>query len=117
MDTTPSRFARLGQFNQQDEETSDLTLPDDLTALTDEEIKEALATAKANGAEIYGDGTRDFSDEDTEKLDALATLVDELTTEDAKREAALAERREKAASFAAKFQTEEPVEDPVPGLR
>lgn len=34
MDTTPSRFARLGQFNQQDEETSDLTLPDDLTALT-----------------------------------------------------------------------------------
>lgn len=114
MDTTPSRFARLGQFNQQDEETSDLTLPDDLTALTDEEIKEALATAKANGAEIYGDGTRDFSDEDTEKLDALATLVDELTTEDAKREAALAERREKAASFAAKFQTEEPVEDPEP---
>ena len=114
MDTTPSRFARLGQFNQQDEETSDLTLPDDLTALTDEEIKEALATAKANGAEIYGDGTRDFSDEDTEKLDALATLVDELTTEDAKREAALAERREKAASFAAKFQTEEPMEDPEP---
>lgn len=114
MDTTPSRFARLGQFNQQDEETSDLTLPDDLTALTDEEIKEALATAKANGAEIYGDGTRDFSDEDTEKLDALATLVDELTTEDAKREAALAERREKAASFAAKFQTEEVVEEPEP---
>ena len=72
MDTTPSRFARLGQFNQQDEETSDLTLPDDLTALTDDE--------KVKASEV------DYMDVSPKQLVSVATaMIPFLENDDANR--------------------------------
>lgn len=82
-----------------------LTIPEDLTALSDEDLA-ALATRAGEAFDgLYGDGTADLSTDDLATLASLTEGIEALAAEQATRESAAQERRDQAAALAARRQS------------
>lgn len=77
-------------------------IPDDLTAVSDEELASLHEQALANFDQMYGDGVG-LSDEDFQVLSDLTEGIERLTGELSSREAAATERAEAAAELAARI--------------
>lgn len=91
-----------------------LVIPEDLTALTDEEV--ATLAARSNEAfdALYGDGSATLSDEDMTALADLTTGIEALAAEQARRDDAQTERREAAAALAARVHLSTDTAEPDP---
>lgn len=92
----------LTEFNDQSEDDS-LTIPEDLSTLSDEDLAELHNTAAEAFNALYGDGSGPFSDADLATLSTLTDAVEALQAEVSAREAAQAERAEAAAELAARI--------------
>lgn len=82
-----------------------VTIPEDLTTLSDEDLTALHADAVEAFRGLYGEGA-DFSDEDLTVLSDLADGIEALAAEVTSRQALAAERAEKAAALAAKVDSE-----------
>lgn len=114
---TRSPLTFLTAYAEQADEVggeNSLVIPEDLTALSDEELGTLHTDANEAFAALYNGGQ--VSPDDLETLAALTDGIEALQTETERREAAAAERSEQAAALAARiqFSTEEPV-DPDAG--
>lgn len=87
-----------------------LVIPEDLTALSDEELEGLRSQAQDAFAALYGDG-EDLTTEDLQALESLTEGIEALSAEHATREAAAAERRETAAALAARVNPDFAAED------
>jgi hypothetical protein len=89
-------------------------IPEDLTALSGEDLAAALAEARAEAVALNAKPEADFTDEDLDRLDALTAFVEAGETVEAEAEAAatakaerVAAARAKAADIAAKAEADE----------
>lgn len=101
---------RLDQFEDQTPE-QDATIPEDLTALTDEQLHELHEQAVEEFNALYGEG--DVSEEDMATLNDLTEAIERLAAEVTQREQAAAERAEQAAELARRVngQDDEPTDE------
>ena len=97
--TTRRSVAFLTEFEDQSPDT--LEIPEDLTALSDEDLA-ALATHATEAFNtLYDGGNADLSEADLEALSAIAEGLQALQAETATRGEAAAERAQRAAELAA----------------
>lgn len=91
-----------------DEQTppSDLVIPEDLTALSDDDLSALTEQAEAAFNDLYADGA-DLSADDLDALTGLADGIDALHAEQGTRAAAAQERADAAAALAARVRGEE----------
>lgn len=106
---------RLTTFSAADQPADDtLTIPEDLTTLSDEELQDLGSRAATAFQALYGDGET-LSAEDLNTLTVLTEGLEALQAEQEVRVAAAAERGEQAAALAARLNpdafTVEAVED------
>ena len=83
-------------------------IPEDLTALSGEDLAAALAQARAEATDLHGVAEADFSDDDLDRLEALTAFIEagsareaEVTAEASAKAERLATVRGKAAEIAA----------------
>ena len=84
-----------------EESEDDLVIPEDLTALSDEDLNALHEQAVAAFDGVYGEGS-DLSEEDLATLSGLTEGIEAISAEQATREQARAERAEQAAELAAR---------------
>lgn len=92
-------------YADQSEVEDTLTIPEDLSTLSSEDLASLQTQASEAFDDLYGDG-KDFSDDDLEALSVLTQGIKALSAEAAKREQAATERSEKAAALAAEVRPE-----------
>lgn len=88
-------------------------VPQDLGGLTDTDLRDLHDQAGAHFDTIHGDGN-ELSDDDIDALEALATSLEQIQAELAKRDEAATERAERAAQLAAKVRPSTAAEE-TPG--
>lgn len=96
-----------------DEETINFELPEDLTALGDDELANLREEALAAFDALYGDGDEPPSAEDVETMEALADAADAIRAEETRREEERQANAEQAEALAARVHgsTEESEDD------
>lgn len=115
-------FARsLTEYARNADETPavepvEFVIPEDLSALTDEELKTLHGQAVENFDGLYGDGSA-LTEADLTALGALTEGIESLSAEVSRREAAAADRSDAAAALASRAHPEpaavvEPAEQP-----
>ena len=110
--TATHSLKRLGQFedNENDAEAV-LEVPEDLTALSSDDLAGLLSQASEAFTNLYGDGSAEFSDEELETLEGLTGAIESLRAEKDARAEAAQERARKAADFAVRVNGETVSED------
>lgn len=99
--------ARLTEFADNDAaDAPEFVIPEDLAALSDEDLATLAEQAVAHFDSVYGDGTG-LSDDDLSALGALTEGIETITAERATREQAAAERAEQAAALASRIRPED----------
>ncbi|AWN07728.1 major head protein [Microbacterium phage Hendrix] len=86
----------------------DLVIPEDLTALSVDELQTLAGRANDAFEAVYGDGTADLDDDQYTALSVLTVGIEALGVELDAREQLAAERRNKAAELAARVRGDEP---------
>lgn len=111
MARTQPQLHPIGLYADQSEEepSEDFVIPEDLSALTDEELTELHGNAVETFNTLYGDG-EGLSDSDLETLTALTSGIEGLQTEVGTRSEASSARSEQAAALAARVQPEDSTE-------
>src|SRR5688500_851879 len=104
----PVRF--LTDYEEQASQDDSLVIPEDLTALSDEDLSALQAQAPEAFNAIYQNGEVQFTDDDLAAMASLTEGLEALAAEDTARQAAAEERREQAAALAARVQPQ-PAED------
>lgn len=113
-----AKTMRSVRFLTDFEDQQDLVIPEDLTALSDEDLA-ALATQATEAFNaLYQGGEADLSEADLTTLQALADGITALQADQATRDSAASERAGRAAELAAQVTpepvpAEEPEEEPV----
>ena len=110
--TATHSLKRLGQFedNENDAEAV-LEVPEDLTALSSDDLAGLLSQASEAFTNLYGDGSAEFSDDELETLEGLTGAIESLRAEKDARAEAAQERARKAADFAVRVNGETVSED------
>lgn len=108
-----SRFASFVTEYEDQSETDELVIPEDLSAASVEEIQELAQRAEEAFDALYGDGEGALSDEDLATLAQLTETIETLTAEIEQREQAAVERRAKADELATRLRSnsEEPEDE------
>lgn len=94
---------QLRYFTDYEDQTPDLIIPEDLTALSPEELSELHTRAVEAFNALYGDGTG-LSDADMETLETLTEGIEAMRADTERRETEAAERSAQAAGFAERVQ-------------
>lgn len=79
-----------------DENTTPNTLPEDLSALTDEQLAEAVETARTEANDLQSLDPAEMTDAQVDRLETLAEFVESVGAQQAEREQAQADRAERA---------------------
>ena len=87
-----------------DQADESLTIPEDLTVLSDEELATLSTSANEAFDALYGDGSAVLSTEELQTLSDLTTGIEALAAEEERREAETAERQSAAEALAARRQ-------------
>ncbi|QGJ92691.1 major capsid hexamer protein [Microbacterium phage Megan] len=87
-----------------DQADESLTIPEDLTVLSDEELAALSTSANEAFDALYGDGSTDLSTDDMATLASLTQGIEALAAEEERRETEVTERREAADALAARRQ-------------
>lgn len=99
----PLPLTFITDYAQQDDGAEDsLVIPEDLSALTDEELAELHTRASEAFAGLFGDG-QDLSADDLTALEGLTEGIEALNAEQGVRAAAAQERADAAAALAARI--------------
>lgn len=107
----PSRSVRF--LTDYEDQSTDLVIPEDLTALGDEELAALSAQATEAFNAIYNGGEGNLTEEDLTTMSTLADGIEALRLATAERDQAATERAERAAALAATVTPEEtPAEEP-----
>ncbi len=98
----PSLVSLATAYADQRTDSETLTIPEDLSTLSNDELT-ALATRASEAFDaLYGDGTNDLSTEDMATLASLTEGIETLAAEQATRDEAAETRRAEAAALAAR---------------
>lgn len=111
-------IATLAMFydNQAPAEGGDeLVIPEDLAALSDDDLADLTTRASEAFDSLYGDDGSGLSDDEFAALAALREGIIALSAETSARQTAAAERQAQAAAFAAEVRGEAPAEEPAEG--
>lgn len=97
-----SRLVRLSTAFDRDEEGTDLevTIPEDLSEMSDEELTAARETAREAFEAIFGDGEVDYTHEDLDQMEALTEAIHRVDGEITERGEVAAQRSARAAELA-----------------
>ncbi|WKW87059.1 major capsid hexamer protein [Microbacterium phage Nicole72] len=88
-----------------DQADESLTIPEDLTTLSDDELAALSTSANEAFDALYGDGSADLSAEDMATLASLTEGIEALAAEEERRETEVADRRAAADALAARRQS------------